>query len=398
MGPWKERHASKLPYVLCKLSFLFFLFSVALLWSLLGIIRSSQKLPAQHSYEASLLPGFVQLEHQQSRSVVSGLNHSSDHLGAEQQQSHSSLHHKLSDVPGCNGPPFMFPKLIHQVVQDKCNLSCEVKESIHSWIDMNPGYTHVLYDTSDMLAFVKQHYNEWLPIYIGLTSNSERIAVWRYLVLHHLGGVYADSDVKCMQPISTWNEEHSYDAALLVGIVDSNTHTGEATEFNHYVMAAMPGHPVLATMPLAIAADEAYSHLTGLPLKGRELLIDARSLVRTGSSILSSAIKAYVHRTDASWPINSREAHLHGGVLFGSVRAMPEYALGMGWDALRLNMTCEEVKQQLRPEALVCRQFAGTRRNNQARSCASAYRDCKKNHQPISASIVIDADYDYDYL
>lgn len=38
-----------------------------------------------------------------------------------------------------------------------------------------------------------------LDMYRRLSSPVERADVWRYLVLHRYGGVYADSDVKCMR-------------------------------------------------------------------------------------------------------------------------------------------------------------------------------------------------------
>ena len=53
------------------------------------------------------------------------------------------------------GPPYHFPKLIHQTVANKRNLSCEEITNINSWKDLNPGYKHILYDNQDLDKFMQ---------------------------------------------------------------------------------------------------------------------------------------------------------------------------------------------------------------------------------------------------
>lgn len=346
-----------------------------------------------------LLPGFHLLEHKHLQQTDAGQKFVDEHhgrtaAGQQPQQEQAQQQQPLSDVPGYNGPPYILPKLIHQTVKDKESMSCEVQESIQSWIDMNPGYTHILYDDADLLDFVQEHYPELLPIYKALPSNIERTDTWRYLVLHKLGGVYADSDVKCMQSISTWNQENDFDAALLVGIAKRNMKTGDTKEFNQFVMAAMPGHPVLATMPMVIAGNLAYSHLRGMAMHGRGKKYDEQILMRTGPMAFTSALKAYAQRVGAKWPVNSTQADAQHGVLFGTVRAMPKFVLGTGWDTLDHNMTCEEVKQLIRPEALICHQFFGTwktKPEKQLRARTFTYGDCNKPLSADTAGEVADA-------
>ena len=47
-----------------------------------------------------------------------------------------------------------------------------------------------------------------------MTSHSTpavlRSDFWRYLVLATEGGVYADSDVNCLRPMSTWADDPSW--------------------------------------------------------------------------------------------------------------------------------------------------------------------------------------------
>uniref|UniRef100_A0A383VN89 Alpha 1,4-glycosyltransferase domain-containing protein n=1 Tax=Tetradesmus obliquus TaxID=3088 RepID=A0A383VN89_TETOB len=224
---------------------------------------------------------------------------------------------------------------------------------------MNPGYTHRLYDARDRMEFVQQHYPQLLDLFQALPTNVERADFWRYLALHKLGGVYADSDVRCMQPISSWNAEHGHDAALLAGIAKRTLH-GYTIEFNQFVMAAMPGHPVMASMPVVIASNFASSFLRGRAVSNQGLFHDAGVLGRTGPGAFTAALRHYNERVGGHWPINSTRADQLGGILFGTVRAMPKFVLGMGWETIDFNMTCDQVKQQVRPEAYICHQFFGT--------------------------------------
>jgi hypothetical protein len=398
-----QPHRSNWARAICKVSPVILLLSVLLFWGSLSIGRSSEKLTQQHSYEAGLLPGFHLMEHMPTLSQLSVAGTNALHgqfAAAGQQQQELALHPVVSDVPGYSGPPYILPKLIHQTVKDKNRMSCEVQDSIQSWIDMNPGYTHILYDDADLLDFVREHYPQLVDIYQALPTNIERTDTWRYLVLHKLGGVYADSDVKCMQPISTWNQEHNFDAALIVGIAKRNMKNGDTREFNQFVMAAMPGHPVLAAMPMVISSNLAYTYLTNLQsAKGKRA--DDAVLMRTGPKAFTSAIQAYAGRVGAKWPVNSTQADLEGGVLFGTVRAMPKFVLGTGWDTLDHNMTCEEVKAKIRPEALICHQFFGTwkaRPEKQLQSRHFTYGDCNRKQQGVSSSTnsVIDQEQEGD--
>jgi hypothetical protein len=246
---------------------------------------------------------------------------------------------------------------------------------------MNPGYTHTLYDAQDRVQFVKEHYPQLLELFLALPTNVERADTWRYLALHKLGGVYADSDVRCMQPISTWNAEHNHDAALMVGIAKRNMKTGATFEFNQFVMAAMPSHPVMASMPFIIASNFASSFLNGRRVSHQGMAHDTGVLSRTGPGAFTAALKLYAQRVKGPWPVNSTLADHTGGVLFGTARAMPKFVLGMGWDTIDHNMTCLQVKEHIRLEAYICHQFFGTWKKNPEVSIKLQYTGCSKNLQ-----------------
>jgi hypothetical protein len=127
----------------------------------------------------------------------------------------SDLRASLQHVPTSG---HQFPKIIIQTVKNKSHIPCENLESINSWRVSNPGYRHMLFDNQDILRFMHTHHPEWLDTFRALGTSVERTDMWRYLALHTYGGVYADSDVRCMKPIDKWNEENNHDARVLVGL------------------------------------------------------------------------------------------------------------------------------------------------------------------------------------
>jgi mannosyltransferase OCH1-like enzyme len=56
--------------------------------------------------------------------------------------------------------PFHFPRIIHQTIEDKDNVSCEALACMQTWMDMNPGYEHRLVDAAERREFVATYYPE----------------------------------------------------------------------------------------------------------------------------------------------------------------------------------------------------------------------------------------------
>lgn len=73
---------------------------------------------------------------------------------------------------GLTEGPFHFPKIIHQTVEDKHNVSCESLACMQTWMDMNPGYEHRLVDAKERHEFVATYYPE-------VSSSRGTAAAWR---------------------------------------------------------------------------------------------------------------------------------------------------------------------------------------------------------------------------
>lgn len=254
------------------------------------------------------------------------------------------------------GPPYFFPKLIHQTAKDKKHLSCEEIENIKSWKHLNPSYSYKLYDDDDIRSFMESYYPQLLPLFNNFLHNVERADMWRYLVLHKFGGVYADLDVRCMQPIDKWNREHGHDAQVLIGV---EMVTEGKVSLNQWTMAAVPGHPLFASLPDAIlnAIQNEYFHLlrdsSTVHVKEE---YNKNIIQRTGPIMWTQAVVDYLGNHTRLEP-----DIVDKGLKSGSVRILPTRSLSVGWEIRESggSTTCEDLAKG-DPKVLVCHQFHGT--------------------------------------
>ena len=139
-----------------------------------------------------------------------------------------------------------------------------------SWVVKNtPLYTRQFVDDTQLDALVTGLSRDFAVLnttYYKLPKMS-RLDFLRYLEMFRNGGVYADIDTECLQPIDAWYascftdstiggkpQKRTKQPGLLVGIeFDVNGDLGIA----NYVFAANRGHPVLAKIIASIVDDSA---------------------------------------------------------------------------------------------------------------------------------------------
>lgn len=92
-----------------------------------------------------------------------------------------------------------FPKIIHQTWKTR-NLPDNFRQWSNSWKYYNPDFDYRFYTDEDCHNFIKKHYSEYLNMYEDFT-NVQKADLFRYLVLHKYGGVYADIDTSCFRSL-----------------------------------------------------------------------------------------------------------------------------------------------------------------------------------------------------
>jgi len=188
------------------------------------------------------------------------------------------------------------PRLIHQTVKDKKNIPPDVQENINSWSEMNPGWKHILYDDDDILEFMEKYHPDSVDVFKNLDSIVEKTDMWRYAVLDTFGGVYADTDTRCIKPIEKWWGDNK-DAKVIIGLEDvrdplrlRQSRFTELVQFCQWAIASVPGHPIVHYMPYYIYRHMRYEQFGVDRYKDEKVNI----LHRTGPGIWTEAIFDYI--------------------------------------------------------------------------------------------------------
>lgn len=85
------------------------------------------------------------------------------------------------------------------------NISSKAQGAMRTWKVKNPDVTHTLHDDEAAASFIKQVYGQEVhDLFRSFPLGVMRGDFWRYAVLYAYGGVYADLDTWCFQPIKSW--------------------------------------------------------------------------------------------------------------------------------------------------------------------------------------------------
>ena len=116
----------------------------------------------------------------------------------------------------------------------------EYYDASRSWILKNPGYTYIFYDDQDCELFIKRFFpNQVLVAWKTLIPGAFKSDIFRYCVLHRLGGFYVDFDTICVVPLdklynkntiftSAREPRHNYLWNAFIGIEKNNPITNMA--------------------------------------------------------------------------------------------------------------------------------------------------------------------------
>ena len=96
------------------------------------------------------------------------------------------------------------PQVIWQTAKSH-NAPAAAAKIMSTWRSMNPAWDQRLLDDSEILSFMKQHFNtSVVNAFVSLPVPVMRADFFRLAVMYHEGGVYADVDVECNVPIHDW--------------------------------------------------------------------------------------------------------------------------------------------------------------------------------------------------
>ena len=165
------------------------------------------------------------------------------------RQSDEGLAAGISDGAGAVPIPLMIPRIIHQTYKTS-DVPDRVKGLMRTWAEKNPGWKIRFYNDAECYKFVEREFPEYYDAYVSLPKDVERSDFFRYLIVLHTGGVYADIDTECRQPMDSYLRSTD---TLVVGW-ENEFRTDEMAYSRHFVrrrqvlnwvFAGAPGHPAL---------------------------------------------------------------------------------------------------------------------------------------------------------
>ena len=111
------------------------------------------------------------------------------------------------------------------------------KDGINTWLYHNPEWSHGYMSGPDREKFFKDNFSEEIyKTYLNLPLGVMKAGLWRFAILYKNGGVYADLDTECINPIDSWLDQQ-YDMILDL--------EGNTPWYATQVIASSKGHKFL---------------------------------------------------------------------------------------------------------------------------------------------------------
>lgn len=137
------------------------------------------------------------------------------------------------------------PRVLHQTYKDN-NIPNNLRVLQKSWLKHNPDWQYRFWSDEDIRGFVVEHFADFLDTFDAYPHNIMRVDAFRYLLLYHHGGIYADLDFECLKPMDDLLGQQDI---FLIPEPDEhlNKHKTQVRNLDYVAsnafMASMPGHP-----------------------------------------------------------------------------------------------------------------------------------------------------------
>ncbi|KAH6649432.1 nucleotide-diphospho-sugar transferase [Chaetomium tenue] len=124
----------------------------------------------------------------------------------------------------------------------------------HQWRAVNPDWRYERLTDANMDAYVRDRFEgRTVDVFTNLHDPILKADLLRYLLMLKEGGVWADIDVRPLQPVSNWIPEKHRDKTNLVIGIESDHHkksvlpgvSPHSVALAQFAMFTKPGHPVL---------------------------------------------------------------------------------------------------------------------------------------------------------
>ena len=155
----------------------------------------------------------------------------------------SYLHKYSSQTSKQNAifPPTSIPLVIWQTAISHSPPPLLNQQIIDTWKTLNPQWTRYLLDDEELEIFMSAHFNDTVvESFLKLPLPVMKADFFRLAVMYFNGGVYADVDVACNEPIHQWSDNSINKCGAIVGMENPGN-------FCNWGFAARPNHILFQT-------------------------------------------------------------------------------------------------------------------------------------------------------
>ncbi len=112
-------------------------------------------------------------------------------------------------------------------------------------MDFNPDLEHWFWSDEATEAFMLREFYFYYGLYKWYPWSIQRADVMRYFVLYEFGGIYADIDMECLQPLNKLILDHACILAREPDIISYIHHGRNRSLSSNAFMACRPRHPFM---------------------------------------------------------------------------------------------------------------------------------------------------------
>jgi hypothetical protein len=110
------------------------------------------------------------------------------------------------------------PRVLHQVWKTHA-VPADLQGYVDSWRRENPEWTFRIWNDTESLSLIKDHYPWFYKHIHHFKSGVEKADIFRYFILYHHGGVYMDLDMECLRPWDPLLQRHDETFQCVLGAV-----------------------------------------------------------------------------------------------------------------------------------------------------------------------------------
>jgi mannosyltransferase OCH1-like enzyme len=155
------------------------------------------------------------------------------------------------------------PRIVHQLWKNE-TVPARWRRAQESVKRYHKGWEYRLWTDELMHRHVRTHHPEFYSAFAGFNRPIMRVDVFRYVLMHDIGGMYCDLDYEFVRPFAYG------DAALVLSLEYDEAYGDHTDQVANYLFASVPGHRLwvdvlahLRTHPPYAARSEDVCSATG---------------------------------------------------------------------------------------------------------------------------------------